>query len=773
LDIHHIGRYEIMGELGSGGMATVLLGKDSFMDREVAIKLLPRLFMHDPTFKERFQREAKLLAQLEHSAIVPVYDFGYHEEQPYMVNRYMRGGSLLERITEQGALPLDVSLTIVSRICSALSAAHKRGIVHRDIKPANILFDDAGQAFIADFGIAKLAESTSTLTGNTLVGTPAYMSPEQFSGEWEIDGRSDQYSLAIVLFEMLSGEVPFKGDTTAKLMKNHLMDAPPSLRTLRSDLPESVEPVVEEALQKKPADRFPTIEAFHKALAEAVKGEPWMSEAAPAFLPTSKPAEVYQTNVMKEGEEFEKQGEPIKEDVYATNILPPGEPLSLESEKPSETERQSKDKLKGKPKPKEKRKGRPVLRIVGYVLLGIIGIAAIGIGIAWLRDYLYWRNYSVPEEVATQAPEVDNEEEVQPADPPEDELIFSDGDFTIEMEGGGYSAHEIARVYDQNYVIGTLSDWTTSSSNSCVSLTLWSSPKDSDGTEDFAFRLLDICIDGSYSLLEFDKDYEAHVLTEADHYLSDTFDFEMYCYDDLLSYFVYSSAGEIKIYEEIEHPCLDGEHNWGFSVSNDMSIYVDTVEVWQINTTTSDSGDDATSIDPTEPPEEEAPEIGLMLSDGDFFLIEEIGGASTHWIGQAKASDESYVVGTLIWDWIGESDPAFSCVSLGLVSYPKEDDETEDYVTRHLHICADGSYTLIDVDTDGEAYALSEGDFSFGDTFDFEMHCYDDALIYYIVSSTSEIYEEIEHPCWDWEHDWFFSVYNDTSIYVETVEIWK
>ncbi|MEA3327967.1 MAG: serine/threonine-protein kinase, partial [Chloroflexota bacterium] len=230
MEIKHIGRYEIIGELGSGGMATVLLGKDSFMDREVAIKLLPRLFMHDPTFKERFQREAKLLAQLEQSAIVPVYDFGYHEEQPYMVNRYMRGGSLLERITEQGAQPLDVSLAIVSRICSALSAAHKRGIVHRDLKPANILFDDSGQAFIADFGIAKLAQSTSTLTGNTLVGTPAYMSPEQFSGEYKVDGRSDQYSLAIVLFEMLSGELPFKGDTTAKLMKSHLMDDPPSLR---------------------------------------------------------------------------------------------------------------------------------------------------------------------------------------------------------------------------------------------------------------------------------------------------------------------------------------------------------------------------------------------------------------------------------------------------------------------------------------------------------------------------------------------------------------
>jgi len=591
MDIEHIGRYEIIGELGSGGMATVLLGKDSFMDREVAIKLLPRLFMHDPTFKERFQREAKLLAQLEHSAIVPVYDFGYHEEQPYMVNRYMRGGSLLARITEQGALPLDVSLTIVSRICSALSAAHKRGIVHRDIKPANILFDDSGQAFIADFGIAKLAESTSTLTGNTLVGTPAYMSPEQFSGEWEIDGRSDQYSLAIVLFEMLSGEVPFKGDTTAKLMKNHLMDDPPSLRTLRSDLPESVEPVVEEALQKKPQDRYPTIEAFHKAFAEAVKGEPWMSEAAPAFPQVSKPAEVYQTNVMKEGEKIEKQGEPHKADVFATNILPSDVPLSFESEKPSETDRQSKDKLKGKPKSKEKGNGKSCLRIGGFILLGIIVITAIGFGVAWLIDYLAWRNYSIPEEVpsteevSTQIPDdVTDEPEDQPTAIPEDELILSDGDYTISMEGGGWSGHEIANVNNLSLVVGTLWDWgyDTDPDYSCVGLELMSFPSEGGGAGNFVWHALNICADGSYTLTETDTDYEGHVLSEG--YIQDYemygFDFEMGCWDDVLYYYIFSDQGET--YEEIAHPCLDWEHYWGFNVYNDTSLYVDTVEVWQI-----------------------------------------------------------------------------------------------------------------------------------------------------------------------------------------------
>jgi len=577
MDIEHIGRYEIIGELGSGGMATVLLGKDSFMDREVAIKLLPRLFMHDPTFKERFQREAKLLAQLEHSAIVPVYDFGYHEEQPYMVNRYMRGGSLLERVSEQGALPIRESLTIISRICSALSAAHKRGIVHRDIKPANILFDDSGQAFIADFGIAKLAQSTSTLTGNTLVGTPAYMSPEQFSGEYKVDGRSDQYSLAIVLFEMLSGELPFKGDTTAKLMKNHLMDDPPSLRALRSDLPNSVEPVVEEALQKKPADRFPTIEAFHKALAEAVKGEPWMQ--------VSKPAEVYQTNVVAGGVEDELPTKTAREDVYATNILPPDTPLPSKSEEPSETEVEKKDQQKRKSKTKNKQKGKSCLLIGGFVLLGIIAVIGIGIGIVWIVNNDRTGYYVPVEEVESPAlmftvtPAAASEKES-----PEDELILSDGDYSISMEGGGWSSHEIAQVYDQSIVVGTLSwEWIGESdpAYSCVALDLYSFPTDNEVAGNFVWRDLIICADGSYTVTEEDTEYETHVLSEGYLSFGDSFEFQMYCVDDVLYYYIFSSTDEI--YEEIEHPCLDWEHYWGFNVYNNTELYVDTVEVWQIN----------------------------------------------------------------------------------------------------------------------------------------------------------------------------------------------
>ncbi len=522
MDIQHIGRYEIIGKLGEGGMASVLLAKDSFMDREVAIKLLPRLFLHDPTFKERFQREAKLLAQLEHSAIVPVYDFGYHEEQPYMVNRYMRGGSLLDRISQHGALSLQESLAIVSRISSALSAAHQKGIIHRDLKPANILFDDAGQAFIADFGIAKLAQATSTLTGNTLVGTPAYMSPEQFSGEHEIDGRSDQYSLAIVLFEMLSGELPFKGDTTAKLMKNHLMDAPPSIRTLRADLPESVEPVIEKALQKEPADRFETIDAFQQALAAAVNGEPWVSDAAPSPPPPAvKPAEIYQTNILPEEQLQSPPPEPPKKDVYSTNVLPPEERPIFPPEKPITPDGGSSGRGSGKRPEKPKGKGcKKALLITGLVILGIVIVIGAVIGIIALINARTPTYYTYEEPTQYIEPTVHIEPTAETYNPPPTEtpienagpeLILSDGGYEISMEGGGWAPKDIVLAYDHSEVMGGVY-WTRvedDPSYSCIAFELMSFPIGDSST--FVWQNLRVCADGSYYLTETDMEYDTTV----------------------------------------------------------------------------------------------------------------------------------------------------------------------------------------------------------------------------------------------------------------------
>ena len=252
----NIARYEIIEELGRGGMATVYRARDPRFKRQVAIKLLPREFMHDPNFKARFVREAKTLARLEHPAIVPVHDFGEHEGQPYLVMRHMAGGSMADWI-ERGALPIEEAAAVLLRVAAALDYAHGRGVIHRDLKPGNILFDEAGHAYLADFGIAQLAEATLALTkSGVYIGTPAYMSPEQVRGDLELDGRSDVYALGIILFEMLTGRQPYTADTPAKLMMKHVLDPVPSLRDLDpAQLPDADE-IVAKAMAKNREERF-------------------------------------------------------------------------------------------------------------------------------------------------------------------------------------------------------------------------------------------------------------------------------------------------------------------------------------------------------------------------------------------------------------------------------------------------------------------------------------------------------------------------------------
>lgn len=245
----NIEHFEIKSEIGRGGMATVYLARDPRFDRDVAIKLLPREFLHDPQFKIRFEREAKTIAKLEHPAIVPVYDYGEVDGQPYLVMRYMRGGSLENRL-EKGPLSVDKILKIIERIASALSEAHNQGVIHRDLKPGNILFDTRGDAYLSDFGIAKLQEASARITGSAIIGTPAYMSPEQVHGDEEIDGRSDVYALGIILYEMLTGQKPFKATTPAKLLMCHLLDPVPRVLDEKDDLPPGIDGVTSRALAK-------------------------------------------------------------------------------------------------------------------------------------------------------------------------------------------------------------------------------------------------------------------------------------------------------------------------------------------------------------------------------------------------------------------------------------------------------------------------------------------------------------------------------------------
>jgi serine/threonine-protein kinase len=267
-----IGRYEIKSEIARGGMATVFHAYDPRFERDVAIKILPQAFLHDPQFRVRFDREAKMIALLEHPAIVPVYDFGEEDGQPYIVMRYMSGGALTERM-RQGAMPALETAQIISRLAPALDAAHARNIIHRDLKPGNILFDQYGNAYLSDFGIARLvAAGSATITGESILGTPAYMSPEQIQGEKKIDGRSDIYAMGVLVYQMLTGDAPYQSDTPAKVMMMHVLQPVPDILTSNADLPPGCADFIAKAMAKKPEDRFATASELAAALETSLQG---------------------------------------------------------------------------------------------------------------------------------------------------------------------------------------------------------------------------------------------------------------------------------------------------------------------------------------------------------------------------------------------------------------------------------------------------------------------------------------------------------------------
>lgn len=268
-----IGIYKIKSELGRGGMATVYCGYDPRFEREVAVKVLPSELLHaDPQFRLRFEREAKIIAQLEHSAIVPVYDVGEADGQPYFVMRYMTGGSLSDRI-KAGGLTIDDAARILGAIAPALDEAHSNGIVHRDIKPSNILFDKRGNPYISDFGIAKLSQAQSgNVTGSAIIGTPAYMAPEQAQGT-EVDGRADIYALGIILFEMLTGKQPYEADTPMAVAIKHITDPVPHIHQTNPKLPASMDTIIQRAMAKDKTQRYPTAVEMTNALRESARDE--------------------------------------------------------------------------------------------------------------------------------------------------------------------------------------------------------------------------------------------------------------------------------------------------------------------------------------------------------------------------------------------------------------------------------------------------------------------------------------------------------------------
>jgi serine/threonine protein kinase len=268
-----IGLYEIKSELGRGGMATVYRGYDPRFEREVAVKVLPRELLHaDPQFRLRFEREAKIIAQLEHSAIVPVYDVGEADGQPYFVMRYMNGGSLSERI-QAGVLTVEEAARILGAIAPGLDEAHSKDIVHRDIKPSNILFDKRGNPYISDFGIAKLTQAQAgNVTGSAIIGTPAYMAPEQAQGD-QIDGRADIYAFGIILYEMVTGKQPYEADTPMAVAIKHITDPVPHILDANPKLPAGMDMIIQKAMAKNRNERFSTALEMTNALRALARGE--------------------------------------------------------------------------------------------------------------------------------------------------------------------------------------------------------------------------------------------------------------------------------------------------------------------------------------------------------------------------------------------------------------------------------------------------------------------------------------------------------------------
>ncbi|MBZ0315061.1 MAG: protein kinase [Anaerolineae bacterium] len=269
------GQYELRRLLGAGGMGAVYLGWQASLKREVAIKILPPTFAANPEMVGRFTREAETAARLEHPHIVPIYDYGVEQGISYVVMRLLPGGSLAERLTHRAQnddpLPnLRETADMLTKLASALDFAHSKGVVHRDIKSNNVMFDAHGTPFLVDFGIARLVNATSALTGsNVQIGTPAYMSPEQWMGE-EATAKSDQYAMGVMAYVLLTGDLPFEGQTPFALMHKHLNEPPTPPHLRRVGLSESLTPIISQALAKSPADRFETVSDFAAAFTSAI-----------------------------------------------------------------------------------------------------------------------------------------------------------------------------------------------------------------------------------------------------------------------------------------------------------------------------------------------------------------------------------------------------------------------------------------------------------------------------------------------------------------------
>jgi len=269
-----IGGYRLISQVGQGGMAAVWKAYQASMDRYVAVKVMPFQFATQEEFLYRFRQEVHVIARLEHAHILPVYDYGESDGLPYLVMRLLEVGTLRERIQTQNMTIEEID-RIFSHLAEALEYAHRKGVIHRDIKPSNIMLDESGAVYLTDFGIAKLLEETSQFTATgAITGTPSYMSPEQAQGE-KVDHRSDIYSLGVVLYEMLTGRVPFEAETPMAILLKKISSPLPPPTLIKPGFNPALEPVLLKALETQPGDRYPSMQEFLSAWKRALaEGRP-------------------------------------------------------------------------------------------------------------------------------------------------------------------------------------------------------------------------------------------------------------------------------------------------------------------------------------------------------------------------------------------------------------------------------------------------------------------------------------------------------------------
>jgi serine/threonine-protein kinase len=254
-----VGKYKIVQRLGRGGMAEVYQAYQASLDRHVAIKVILPFMTADPDFLKRFEREARAVAALRHPNIIQVFDYDVEAGMPYMVMEYLEGDSLkslLEKLERRGqTLPDTQAVRLVREIAQALGFAHRQNVVHRDVKPSNVMMDRSGRVVLTDFGVAKIVGGTALTASGAATGTPAYMSPEQALGR-AVDQRADLYALGVILYEMVTGQVPFDADTPLAVMLKHAHEARPSPRRLRADLSDGLERIILKCLAREPDERF-------------------------------------------------------------------------------------------------------------------------------------------------------------------------------------------------------------------------------------------------------------------------------------------------------------------------------------------------------------------------------------------------------------------------------------------------------------------------------------------------------------------------------------